>query len=151
MMNKSYEYYMQIALEEARQTKIDVPVGAVLIDDEGKVISKAFNTKEKNHSVIEHAEINSLLEASTKLGDWRLNNTTLFVTLEPCPMCATAILNSRVSTVVFGAFDTKYGAFGSTIDLRNMIDNKTQVISGILENECKELIQVFFDEQRLKR
>ena len=129
--------WMKMALKEAEKAaKIDeVPVGCILVRD-GKAIARGHNTREKEHFVAADAEINAIRKAEKKVGDWQLNDCVLYVTLEPCPMCAWAILQARIKTVFFGSYDTKYGAFGSAIDLRNFSDVKSKVFGGILEEKC---------------
>ena len=125
----------------------EVAVGAIIVKD-GEIVSYAVNRKEELNDVTAHAEILALREASSKLGKWRLDDCELYVTLEPCPMCAWAILQSRIKTIYFGSFDIKYGAFGSAIDLRNFSDWKPKVYGGILENECDEILQKCFRKMR---
>jgi len=125
----------------------EIAVGAIIIKD-GEIVSYAVNRKEEFNDVTAHAEILALREASSKLGKWRLDDCELYVTLEPCPMCAWAILQSRIKTIYFGSFDIKYGAFGSAIDLRNFSDWKPKVYGGILENECDEILQKCFRKMR---
>lgn len=125
----------------------EVAVGAIIVKD-GEIVSYAVNRKEEFNDVTAHAEILALREASSKLGKWRLDDCELYVTLEPCPMCAWAILQSRIKTIYFGSFDIKYGAFGSAIDLRNFSDWKPKVYGGILENECDEILQKCFRKMR---
>ena len=100
------------------------------------------------NDVTAHAEILAIREAEQKLGRWRLDDCEMYVTLEPCPMCAWAIINSRIKTVYFGAFDHNYGALGSKIDLRKLANSKLKVYGGIMEKECNEILQKFFSEKR---
>ena len=125
----------------------EVAVGAIIVKD-GEIVSCAVNRKEELNDVTAHAEILALREASSKLSKWRLDDCELYVTLEPCPMCAWAILQSRIKTIYFGSFDIKYGAFGSAVDLRNFSDWKPKVYGGILENECDEILQKCFRKMR---
>lgn len=125
----------------------EIAVGAVIVKD-GEVIASAINRKEEFNDVTGHAEILAIREASQKLGRWRLDDCELFVTLEPCPMCAWAILQSRIKCVYFGSFDAKYGALGSAIDLRNFSDWKPKVYGGILEKECDEILKKCFEKMR---
>ncbi len=150
MSKADHFYYMNIALSEAKKSKEEVPVGAVIILD-GEIIAKAHNQKEKNNDVTAHAEILAIKEASQKIGNWRLKNAILYVTLEPCPMCASAILFSRISKVIFGAFDMLYGAFGSAIDIKDTIKNSTQVMGGICEDNCSMLLTDFFEKKRVSK
>ena len=137
------EAYMRLAIEEAKKSGIDVPIGAVVVKN-GEILSIASNKKELNNDVSAHAEIIALKEAAQKTGDWRLTECKLYVTLEPCPMCATAIINSRVSEVFFGAYDNLYGALGSVLDLRKVFNSKLNVQGGILEDECSLLLREFW-------
>ena len=137
------EAYMRLAIEEAKKSGIDVPIGAVVVKD-GEILAVASNKKELNNDVSAHAEIIALKEAAQKTGDWRLAECKLYVTLEPCPMCATAIINSRVSDVFFGASDNLYGALGSVLDLRKVFNSKLNVQGGILEDECSLLLREFW-------
>lgn len=139
--------FMQEAIKEALSASIDVPIGAVIVKD-GEIIAKAFNIKEKNNNPTLHAEIVAISEASQKLNRWRLDDCEMYVTLEPCPMCAAAILYARIKKVHFGAYDSLYGAFGSSIDMRNILNLKTEVIGGILEEETSLILKDFFREKR---
>lgn len=145
----THEKYMKIALEEASNSSIDVPVGAVLIHN-GQIIAKAHNKKEHSNDPTAHAEILAIQEASKKFNNWRLENTALYVTLEPCPMCASAILYSRIPLIVYGAYDPIYGALGSAIDMTKFINYKPQIIGGIEEERCSKLLKDFFSRQRVK-
>ena len=135
--------FMSIALEEAKNSLNDVPVGAVIVKD-SEIIAKAHNRKEELNDVTAHAEILAIKEAENKLGNWRLDGAKLYVTLEPCPMCASAIINSRISEVYFGATDILYGALGGAIDLRKIFNSKLKVKGGIMEEECAQLLKNFW-------
>lgn len=137
-MNK----FMQVAIKQAKQTETDIPVGAVIVKD-GKIIASAHNTKEKDNDVTSHAEIIALRKASSVLNNWRLEDCDLYVTLEPCPMCGWAIMQSRIKNIYFGSCDLKYGAF-SKLKLDNYSDYKPRIYSGICEKECDELLNSFF-------
>ncbi len=137
--------FMQLAIEVAMNSEQDVPIGAVIVEN-GEVIAKAHNLKEKLNDVTAHAEILAIKEAAQKKGNWRLENCTMYVTLEPCPMCATAIINSRIKEVYFGAYDNAYGALGSILDLRKTFNSKLNVKGGILEKEAAELLKKFWRE-----
>lgn len=139
--------FMKIALEEARNSGNDVPVGAIIVVDD-KIISKSSNKREALNKPSAHAEIVAIDEAAKLLDSWRLNEAVLYVTLEPCPMCATLILQSKIKSVFFGAYDVNYGAFGSKLDMRDVINSKIEVKGGILEKECQQLILDFFKEKR---
>lgn len=142
--------FMQMAIEIAQNSGADVPVGALIIKN-GEVISSACNKREKINDPSAHAEILAIREASLKLNNWRLDDCELYVTLEPCPMCAWAILQSRLKSVYFGSFDKQYGAFGSALDLRkigNGTNSKIKIYSGILEEECDNIIETFWKNKR---
>ena len=139
--------FMKLAIEEAKKAVGDIPVGAVIVKD-GRVISKAFNTKEKDNDVTSHAEILAIRKAEQVLDNWRLDDCDMYVTLEPCPMCGWAILQSRIKNLYFGSYDANYGAFTSKIDLRTIASSKLNVYGGILENECDEIINEFFKTLR---
>ena len=141
-----YEY-MLLALEEAKKAydEGEVPVGAVIVKDDN-VIAKTHNTKEKNKCSLEHAELSAIKLACGKLNNWRLIGTTIYVTLEPCPMCAGAIINSRIKKVYIGANDDKSGAVGSILNLFEdyKFNHIVEVEKGILEEECKNILKDFF-------
>lgn len=147
MPRAEHEKYIRIAIETARHAGNDVPVGAVLVRD-GEIIAKAHNRKEADNDPSAHAEILVMREACQKLGTWRLDNTVLYVTLEPCPMCAAAILYARVSEVVFGARDPLYGAFGSALNLSDYLGFRPRIVEGVLEEKCSELLKSFFEGKR---
>ncbi|NLC51633.1 MAG: nucleoside deaminase [Firmicutes bacterium] len=142
---------MNEALKEAHKAlaKAEVPIGAVIVY-EGKIIARAHNQREKNHDATAHAEILALRKAGEVLGGWRLIGTTLYVTIEPCPMCAGALVQARVSRLVYGAADPKAGAAGT---LCNLVDDerfnhRLEVTGGVLEKESKKLMQDFFRSLR---
>ena len=138
--------FMQKALELAEQTEADIPVGAVIVKN-GEIIASAFNTKENDNDVTSHAEILALRKASKILNNWRLEECDMYVTLEPCPMCAWAIMQSRIKNVYFGSYDVKYGAF-TKIKLEQYSDYKPAIYGGICEKECDELLNCFFKSIR---
>ena len=142
---------MELALVEARACahSDDVPVGAVILDEAGAVIATGRNTKERDEDPLGHAEVMAIRAAAEKLGSWRLNGCTLVVTLEPCVMCAGAILAARIPTVVYGAWDEKAGAAGSVFDLLRdrRLNHQVEVISGVLAEECGQLLTEFFREK----
>ena len=142
---------MDLALVEARACahSDDVPVGAVILDAEGTVIATGRNTKERDENPLGHAEVMAIRAAAEKLGNWRLSDCTLVVTLEPCVMCAGAILAARIPTVVYGAWDEKAGAAGSVFDLLRdrRLNHQVEVISGVLAEECGQLLTEFFREK----
>ena len=135
--------FMQEAINIAKNSEKDLPIGAVLVKN-GEIISKAHNEKELRKNVTAHAEMLVIQEAQEILGTTILSDCELYVTLEPCPMCSWAILNSRISKVFFGAYDTIYGALGSATDLRKFLNSKTEVIGGIKEEECSTLLKNYF-------
>ena len=144
------EYYMSLAIEEAKKAaKIgEVPVGALIVW-EGKVVSLAYNTRETGKNALHHAEIKAIDGACKALKGWRLHKADLYVTLEPCPMCAGAIVNSRIKRVVYGAPDNKAGAFGSVFNMNDMpLNHKPEIVSGVLKDECAELLSDFFTNLR---
>nr|WP_204617777.1 tRNA adenosine(34) deaminase TadA [Desulforadius tongensis] len=142
---------MRRALEEARRAyKLgEVPIGAVVVSD-GEVISAGHDLRELLKDAGAHAEMLVLREAAQKLGDWRLNNATLYVTVEPCAMCAGAIVQYRVGTLVYGAPNNKSGSIDSILDIvrQPRFNHQVEVISGVLEDECKEIIRLFFRKLR---
>jgi len=144
---EQHKKYLRIALTEAKKSGADIPIGAVLVKND-EIIAKAHNRKEINNDPTAHAEIIVIQEAAKKLNSWRIDNATLYVTLEPCPMCASAILYSRIPEVVFGASDQLYGAFGSALNMTDYLKFKPKIIGGILENECSVLIRQFFEKMR---
>jgi tRNA(adenine34) deaminase len=147
-----YHDWMQQALKEAEKAvPIDVPVGAVVVTPEGVCIGRGFNTRERDQNPLGHAELNALLEASQAVSSWRLSDCTLFVTLEPCPMCASAINQARIKQVVFGSHDPDFGGCGGWVSVHQKPNPSLTVIGGILEAECAELLAGFFKKLRLKR
>lgn len=140
---------MELAIEEALKSGSDIPVGAVIVKD-GKIISSSCNKREKYSDVTAHAEILAIKEAEKVIENWRLDGCEMFVTLEPCPMCAWAIIQSRISTVYFGSYDINYGAFGSKLDLRSLVNSKLKVYGGIKEDECNKLLENYFNKIRSK-
>jgi len=145
IMNKT-NYYMQIALEQAKQVNGEIPVGAVIVRND-EIISRAYNTKEQDKNVTSHAEIIAIKNASKVLNNWRLEDCDLYVTLEPCPMCGWAILQSRIKNLYFGSYDNQYGAF-SVAHLDKISDSKVKVYGGICETECDSILEKFFDDLR---
>ncbi len=143
---------MQQAISLAHEVKSsgDVPVGALIVNEAGEILSSGKNEREKDNDPTAHAEIVAIRKASEKLASWRLDDLTLIVTLEPCVMCAGAILQSRIKRLVFGAFDEKAGAVGSSFDVIRDIRalSKVEVVSGVLEDECARLLTDFFATKR---
>ena len=145
--------FMDLALIRARRAGEDgeVPVGAVVVRD-GKVIGTGRNRREKTHNALAHAEIEAINAACAETGDWRLDDCELYVTLEPCPMCAGAIINSRINRLIFGAFDYRAGACGSVINLfEQNFNHKPSVTAGLMETQCKNELTKFFKKLREKR
>ncbi len=148
-MANLHEQYMTLALQAARKAlPVDVPVGAVLVYD-NQVIAEAYNQRELDNNPVAHAEMLALQWGAAALGNWRLNDTTLYVTLEPCPMCAAAIMQARVGRVVFGAYDPVMGACGSAMAM--LTDSPAlPVLGGVMEAECGQLLRGFFSARRQK-
>ena len=145
------EFFMQEALQEARKAykKLEVPVGCVIVKD-GKIIARAHNLKETKYDTTKHAEILAIQKASKKLESWRLIDCDMYVTLEPCPMCAGAIIQSRIKNLYYGACDEKTGAVGSVLNLMEdfKFNHIVNVEKGILKNDCENLLKDFFRELR---
>lgn len=142
--------YMKIALSEAQSAfdNAEVPVGAVVVKD-GEIIASAHNLREREKIATAHAELLAIEKACRALGTWRLSGCTLYVTLEPCPMCAGAIVNSRIDRVVFGASDSVAGCLGSVINFNSYPFNHAFVIEGgVCEDECVQLLRTFFESKR---
>ncbi|MBQ9743595.1 MAG: nucleoside deaminase [Clostridia bacterium] len=151
MISEQDILFMREAMEEARLASLDdeVPVGAVMVRD-GEIIARARNRREKDKNPLSHAEIKVINDTCRALGGWRLTRCTLYVTLEPCPMCAGAIINSRIERVVFGAYDEKAGAFGTMLNLTEYPLFKPTVVGGVLKDECASLLTEFFKKKRAK-
>ncbi len=143
--------YMREAIvlaHEAAQAG-EIPVGCVVVDADGRIIGRGSNTREKSRSALGHAELMAIDDACRTIGDWRLDGCTIYVTLEPCPMCAGAIINARIPTVVFGAREDNFGSCGSVIDLfSENYGHRPAVYSGVLEDECAALMREFFGKLR---
>lgn len=148
------EKYMHAALREAKNAKEigEVPIGAVMVYND-KIISTGYNKRETSQSALSHAELIAIEKANKRLGSWRLDDCTLYVTLEPCPMCAGAIVQARIKRVVFGAYDPKAGCAGTLMNLlhESRFNHQVDLTSGILEKECGDLIKNFFKELREKK
>ena len=146
------EIFMKEAINLAREAeRIDeVPVGAVAVRD-GKIIAEAFNTRESSKCATHHAEILAIERACAALGGWRLPGVTLYVTMEPCAMCAGAIINARIERVVYGAKDFRFGAFGSALDLNEAgLNHKPEVVGGVMGDECADMLSTYFKNKRKK-
>lgn len=147
------EKYMKAALRLAQKAadEGEVPVGAVVVCD-GKIVGRGRNRRETKKNALLHAEVEAIGKACKKLGGWRLHRCDLYVTLEPCPMCAGAIINARIKTVYYGAPDPKAGSCGTLTDLFALpYNHKPAVVAGLLEEECAEMLRTFFKDLREKR
>ena len=152
-VEKNDEYFMKAALLLARQaaSEGEIPVGCVIARD-GQILCGDYNGRETFKDALYHAESAAIKRASAMLGGWRLTRCTLYVTLEPCPMCAGAVWASRVPKVVIGAKDARAGALGSLINLNSYpLNHKPEVVFGVMENECRELMQSFFLNRRREK
>ena len=146
-MNKEF---MKRALELARESAAagEVPVGAVIVKD-GKIIAEGKNEREAKRNALSHAEIEAINNACTALSSWRLDDCEMYVTLEPCPMCAGAIINARIKTLIFGAYDKAAGSIDSVVNLCDYpYNHKVEVYGGICEDQCKEVLKDFFKNLR---
>ena len=145
------EFFMREALKEAKKAynKLEIPVGAVIVKD-GEIIARAHNIKEEKKDTTKHAEILAIQKASKKLETWRLNDCEMYVTLEPCPMCAGALIQSRIKKVYIGTMDEKTGACGSVLNLLEdfKFNHKVEVEKGILREECEKILKEFFIKLR---
>lgn len=145
-------FFMKKALAQAKVAFKDeeAPIGAIIVKD-GEIIARARNTREKKANALCHAEITAIDRACKKLGSWRLNGCELYVTLEPCAMCAGAIINARIKRVVFGAYDGKAGSFGSVVNLNELpYNHHPEVVGGVMQEECSALLSSFFKGLREK-
>ena len=149
----SYDAAMRAALDEARAALAsgDVPIGAVVLGPDGAVLGSGRNVRERDADPTGHAELVAIRDAATRLGQWRLTGCTLVVTLEPCTMCAGAVVLSRLDRLVFGAYDDKAGAVGSLWDVvrDRRLNHRPEVVGGLLAEECRGLLDDFFAHQRL--
>ena len=151
MVTADDERYMRLAIKQAEKAglSLDVPVGAVIVKD-GNIISAGYNRREQQKNALMHAEIEAINAACKAVGGWRLDSCTLYVTLEPCPMCAGAIINARIERVVYGAPDEKAGSFGSLINLAAVkFNHAPRITPGVLRDECAALLSDFFKNRRL--
>lgn len=148
------EKYMNLAIECAKQAeKIgEVPIGAVIVHDD-HIIASAYNIRETSQLTLSHAELLAIEQANEQLGSWRLEDCTLYVTLEPCPMCAGAIVQSRINRVVFGTYDEKSGCAGTLMNLlqEERFNHQVDVTGGVLAEQCRSLLQNFFIKLRQKK
>ena len=147
------EKYMKAAIKEAKKAYAlgEVPIGCVIVH-EGKIIGRGYNRRNTDKNTLAHAEITAINKASKKIGDWRLEECTLYVTLEPCQMCAGAIVQARVTEVVMGCMNPKAGCAGSILNILDMpeFNHQVKVSRGILEEECSEMLKSFFTELRIR-
>ena len=145
--------YMKEALKQAKKAYLlgEVPIGCVIVYQD-KIIGRGYNRRNTDKNTLAHAEITAINRASKKIGDWRLEECTLYVTLEPCQMCSGAIIQSRIETVVMGCMNPKAGCGGSILNLLEMAEfnHQAKVIRGVLEEECSEILQKFFRELRIR-
>lgn len=144
------EKYIKLALKQAKKAQLidEVPIGCVVVKDD-KVIARGYNLRETKNNVIKHAEIVAIEKACKKLDSWRLVDCDIYVTLEPCPMCAGAIYQARIKRVIFGASDLKAGALGGNFDMyKEKLNHYPEVIKNICENECSEIIREYFRNKR---
>ncbi len=150
-MEENKEKFMKEALKEAKKAyeKLEIPVGAVIVK-EGKIIARAHNLKESKHDTTKHAEILAIQKASKKLESWRLIDCDMYVTLEPCSMCAGALINARIRKLYIGTLDEKTGACGSVLNLFEdyKFNHKVEVEKGIMQKECEEILKSFFKDLR---
>ena len=147
------EKYMKIALKEAQKATLldEVPVGAIIVKD-GKIIARGHNLREKSNDPTSHAEVNAIRKACKKLNSWRLEDATIYVTVEPCSMCAGTLLQCRIGKIVYGAKDPKGGAIESSLQLFNAknINHHPEIIGGVLQEECSAIISNYFKSKRNK-
>lgn len=153
-VNLMHEYYMMEAIKEAKKARRldEVPIGCVIVLND-KIIARAHNLRERNQLSLAHAEILAIKKACKIIGSWRLENCTLYVTLEPCPMCCGAILQSRIDKVVFGAYDPKGGCIESCMQMYETpgFNHYPETLGGVLEEECATLLKEFFKEKRRQK
>ena len=148
------EKYMKVALREAKKAyKLDeVPIGCIIVQND-KIIARGYNRRNTDKNTLAHAEMSAIKKASKKTGDWRLEDCTMYVTLEPCQMCAGAIVQSRLGKVVIGSMNPKAGCAGSVINLLQMkqFNHQVEMVTGVLEEECSTMLSGFFQELREKK
>lgn len=148
------EKYMKEAIRQAKKAAAleEVPIGCVIVCG-GKIIARGYNRRNTDKNTLSHAELNAIRKASKKLGDWRLEGCTMYVTLEPCQMCAGALVQSRIDEVVIGAMNPKAGCAGSVLNLLEVegFNHKVKITEGVLKEECAELLSSFFRELRQKK
>ncbi|NLZ25481.1 MAG: nucleoside deaminase [Clostridiales bacterium] len=147
--------YMKVALTLAKEAaeRDEVPVGAVIVDRNGNIISSGSNKKEEKNCAVRHAEIEAIEKACSAINNWWLEDMAMYVTMEPCPMCAGAIINSRLKRLVYGAYDEKAGAAGTKINLfeKGLFNHNVEVSGGVLKDECAAILSEFFKKKRIKK
>lgn len=150
----SQEKFMKAALKEAKKAYLieEVPIGCVIVQD-GKIIARGYNRRNTDKNTLAHAELAAIKKASKKTGDWRLEDCTMYITLEPCQMCAGAIVQSRMKEVVIGAMNPKAGCAGSVLNLLQVpeFNHQVEITKGVLEEECSGMLRQFFAELRAKK
>lgn len=150
-VERSHDFFMKEALKQAKKAEklVEVPIGCVIVH-EGKIIARGYNRRNTDHSALAHAEIMAIKKASKILGDWRLEECTLYVTLEPCQMCAGAIVQARIPRVVIGSMNPKAGCAGSILNLleEDRFNHQVEVIRGVMEYECSVMLKDFFKHLR---
>ncbi len=152
-MTDEHRYFMKKAIHQAKRAMAlgEVPIGCVIVF-EGRVIGRGFNERLSKHSTLAHAEMTAIRQACRKLGDWRLEGCTMYVTLEPCQMCSGAIVQARIDRVVVGTDNPKAGCAGSILNLLQMkeFNHRVDIVNGVCADECKDLLQTFFRDMRLR-
>ena len=152
-MGKNIEEYMQEALKEANAAAAEgeVPIGAVIVEN-GRIIGRGYNRRNTDHTTLAHAEITAIRKANRKVGDWRLEGCTLYVTLEPCQMCAGALVQSRIDRVVIGAPSYKSGCGGTLLNIlqNEEFNHQVEMTTGVMQEECTQILQKFFKELRVQ-
>ena len=147
------ERFMKEAIRQAKKARAleEVPIGCVIVH-EGKIIARGYNRRNTDKNTLSHAELNAIRKASKKLGDWRLEGCTMYVTLEPCQMCSGALVQSRIDEVVIGCMNAKAGCAGSILNILEMpqFNHQVKVTRGILETECSQMLKTFFEELRIR-
>lgn len=150
-MQANQEKYMKAAIAQAKKAAAigEVPIGCV-IEYQGEIIGRGYNRRKTDQNTLSHAELNAIRKASKKMGDWRLEDCTLYVTLEPCQMCAGAIVQARIKTVVIGCMNPKAGCAGSILNILQtpQFNHQVEIVNGVLEEECSTMLTSFFKELR---
>jgi Cytosine/adenosine deaminases len=150
----NHEKYMKEAIKQAKRAYVldEVPIGCVIVYED-KIIARGYNRRNTDKNTLAHAEITAIKKATRKLGDWRLEGCTMYITLEPCQMCAGAIVQSRMDRIVLGSMNVKAGCAGSVLNLLDMkeFNHQVEIIHGVKTEECSELLSLFFKELRVKK